>query len=453
MSFHNPIYESMTLLASYAPITRRIKLGVAVYLLALRSPAVAAKTAATLDVLSGGRLVFGVGVGGENPKEFELCGIPHQERGARVNEAIDVVRTLWRDTPATFHGRFTRFESVSIDPKPVQQPPADLDRRPLRRRAGPRGPAGRRLGVLRRAGRSLRAEPRQDPRRGGGRRPLARRASPPPTSSSSRSGATSRRRSGRGCACSASGTRRTSGRSRSATASSARPSSARSSSRLPRRRLQLLPHERDRRPAGRARAARDDRRRDHSALPRPVGRGAAAARVPGRGHRGPQSQSRCDRGRSAHGGAARPGLRGGAVGVGAVRPQDRARLQHGLAPGRGRRLTLSVDVAPGGLGSQWIRGLKPGDVVPFKGPTGGFVMDRADARRPVFVAEEIGVVPIRSMLFDLYDYRLRPAERSHPVGAQSRLAALRGGLPHPHPRQQGLLLSAGDAAAAARLAR
>jgi probable F420-dependent oxidoreductase len=123
MSFHNPIHESITLLASYAPITKRIKLGVGVYLLALRSPAVAAKQAATLDVLSGGRLVFGVGVGGENPKEFELCGIPHKERGARVNEAIDAVRALWRDTPASFHGRFTRFDAVSIDPKPIQQPP------------------------------------------------------------------------------------------------------------------------------------------------------------------------------------------------------------------------------------------------------------------------------------------------------------------------------------------
>jgi len=123
MSFHNPIHESITLLATYAPITKRIKLGVGVYLLALRSPAVAAKQAATLDVLSGGRLIFGVGVGGENPKEFELCGIPHKERGARVNEAIDAVRTLWRDTPASFHGRFTRFDGVSIDPKPVQQPP------------------------------------------------------------------------------------------------------------------------------------------------------------------------------------------------------------------------------------------------------------------------------------------------------------------------------------------
>jgi NAD(P)H-flavin reductase len=71
-------------------------------------------------------------------------------------------------------------------------------------------------------------------------------------------------------------------------------------------------------------------------------------------------------------------------------------------PGAGDRLTLSVDVAPGGLGSQWIRGLKPGDQMRFKGPTGGFVADRADLRRPVFVAEEIGVVPIRSILLDLY---------------------------------------------------
>jgi probable F420-dependent oxidoreductase len=122
VSFHNPIHESLTLLASYASITTRIRLGTAVYLLALRSAAVAAKATATLDVLSGGRLIFGVGAGGENPKEFELCGVPHRERGARVTEAIDVVRTLWRDTPASFKGRFNAFEAVSIDPKPVQRP-------------------------------------------------------------------------------------------------------------------------------------------------------------------------------------------------------------------------------------------------------------------------------------------------------------------------------------------
>jgi probable F420-dependent oxidoreductase len=122
VSFHNPIFESLTLLASYVGITSRIKLGTAVYLLALRSPAVAAKMTSTLDVLSSGRLIFGVGVGGENPREFELCGVPHRERGARVTEAIDVVRALWRDTPASFRGRFSRFEQVSIDPKPVQRP-------------------------------------------------------------------------------------------------------------------------------------------------------------------------------------------------------------------------------------------------------------------------------------------------------------------------------------------
>ncbi|HET7876353.1 MAG TPA: LLM class flavin-dependent oxidoreductase [Methylomirabilota bacterium] len=122
ISFHNPLYESLTLLATYAPITRRIRLGTAVYLLALRHPTVAAKITSTLDVLSGGRLIFGVGVGGENPKEFEATGVPHNERGARVTEAIDVVRTLWRDRPASFKGRFTQFEGVSIEPGPVQRP-------------------------------------------------------------------------------------------------------------------------------------------------------------------------------------------------------------------------------------------------------------------------------------------------------------------------------------------
>jgi len=122
VSFHHPLYESLTLLASYIGITSRVKLGVGVYLLALRHPTVAAKITSSLDALSGGRLIFGVGVGGENRKEFEACGIPHTERGARVTEGIDVVRTLWRDSPASFKGRFTQFEGVSIDPKPVQRP-------------------------------------------------------------------------------------------------------------------------------------------------------------------------------------------------------------------------------------------------------------------------------------------------------------------------------------------
>ena len=66
-------------------------------------------------------------------------------------------------------------------------------------------------------------------------------------------------------------------------------------------------------------------------------------------------------------------------------------------------LTLSADVAPAGTGSAWIRGLAPGADVRFKGPLGGFVFDRADPRRPLFVAEEIGIVPIRSILLDLHE--------------------------------------------------
>src|SRR5262249_55205573 len=72
-------------------------------------------------------------------------------------------------------------------------------------------------------------------------------------------------------------------------------------------------------------------------------------------------------------------------------------------PARKRSITLSVDVAPGGIGSQWLRALKIGDPVPFKGPTGGFVFHRADPRRAVFVAEEIGVVAVRAILAHLYE--------------------------------------------------
>jgi NAD(P)H-flavin reductase len=73
------------------------------------------------------------------------------------------------------------------------------------------------------------------------------------------------------------------------------------------------------------------------------------------------------------------------------------------SPTRRRVITLSADVAPGGLGSQWIRGLRAGDEVRFKGPTGGFVFDRADPRTTLFAAEEIGIVPIRSILLGLYE--------------------------------------------------
>ncbi len=120
IQFHDPRLESLTVLSHLAALTHRVRLGTAVYLLALRHPTVAAKTVATLDVLSGGRVVFGVGVGGEFPKEFEAVGVPPGERGRRVDEAIDVCRLLWTRSPASFEGRFVRFADVALEPKPVQ---------------------------------------------------------------------------------------------------------------------------------------------------------------------------------------------------------------------------------------------------------------------------------------------------------------------------------------------
>jgi NAD(P)H-flavin reductase len=71
-------------------------------------------------------------------------------------------------------------------------------------------------------------------------------------------------------------------------------------------------------------------------------------------------------------------------------------------------LTLCADVAPDGLGSRWFRGLAPGSEVEFKGPLGGFVWSPGETRRPVFVAEEVGIVPIRAILADLDEQGIAP---------------------------------------------
>jgi probable F420-dependent oxidoreductase len=120
LAFHNPTLDSLAALSYVAALTCRVRIGPCVYLLALRHPSVVAKLVASLDVLSGGRLVFGVGVGGEFPKEFEAAGVPLRERGARVDEGIAVCRALWGPSPASFDGRFTRFTDVGLEPKPVQ---------------------------------------------------------------------------------------------------------------------------------------------------------------------------------------------------------------------------------------------------------------------------------------------------------------------------------------------
>jgi probable F420-dependent oxidoreductase len=122
IAFHVPIPDSLSVLAFLAAATERVRLGTAVYLLPLRHPVHAAKATATIDRLSNGRLVFGVGVGGEYPPEFEASGVATGERGARTDEAIPLVRRLWREERVAHAGRFFRFGPVALAPKPVQDP-------------------------------------------------------------------------------------------------------------------------------------------------------------------------------------------------------------------------------------------------------------------------------------------------------------------------------------------
>lgn len=120
VAFTLPILDPLLQLAQAAVASRRLLLGTSVYLLPLRHPANAAKLAASLDHLTEGRFIFGVGLGGEFPKEYEVCGVPLAERGARMSEAIAVLRTLWRGEPATHHGRFFDFADVAMQPPPRQ---------------------------------------------------------------------------------------------------------------------------------------------------------------------------------------------------------------------------------------------------------------------------------------------------------------------------------------------
>jgi probable F420-dependent oxidoreductase len=101
--------------------TERIGLGTSVLVLPYHHPIRLAKTAATLDVLSGGRLILGVGVGAV-PLESEAMGSPYAERGAITDEAIAVMKELWTKEDPSFAGKYSRFSGMPFSPKPLQQP-------------------------------------------------------------------------------------------------------------------------------------------------------------------------------------------------------------------------------------------------------------------------------------------------------------------------------------------
>lgn len=115
------ITDPVVTLAFLAAHTTRVRLGTGIIILPQRNPLVLAKELATLDVLSSGRLLVGIGVGYLEP-EFRALGAPFHERGRVTDEYLAAMRAIWGDGPPAYRGRFVSFEGVDAHPKPVQRP-------------------------------------------------------------------------------------------------------------------------------------------------------------------------------------------------------------------------------------------------------------------------------------------------------------------------------------------
>jgi probable F420-dependent oxidoreductase len=114
-----PMLDPAVALTWVAAHTEQLRLGTGIIILPQRNPAVLAKEIASLDVLSGGRVILGVGAGYLEP-EFAALGIPFERRGARTDEYIDAMRALWRMEKPAYGGEFVSFSGIDAQPRPVQ---------------------------------------------------------------------------------------------------------------------------------------------------------------------------------------------------------------------------------------------------------------------------------------------------------------------------------------------
>ena len=112
--------EPLTTLSVIAGMTERVRLGTGILLAALRRPVVLAKSAATLDVLSGGRVDLGVGVGWQR-EEYEAAGLDFDARGRLLDDTLAVCRELWTESVVAHHSRFLDFDDIHMMPKPLQE--------------------------------------------------------------------------------------------------------------------------------------------------------------------------------------------------------------------------------------------------------------------------------------------------------------------------------------------
>jgi probable F420-dependent oxidoreductase len=115
--------EPVTLLSYVAAITSKLRLGTSVILLPLRNPIQLAKAYSTLDVMSDGRAIIGVGLGGGHLGSHEdVFGYTREGRVTRFTEAVQIMKILWTEPKASFQGRYWNFKDISMEPKPVQKP-------------------------------------------------------------------------------------------------------------------------------------------------------------------------------------------------------------------------------------------------------------------------------------------------------------------------------------------
>lgn len=117
----SPFLEPLTCLSFLAACTERVSLGMSVAVLPYRHPLYTARVATSIDTLSKGRLILGVGIGWM-VEEFEALGVPFKDRAGMSNEQLEIFNLLWKEERPRFQGRYYRFNEVAVSPKPVQKP-------------------------------------------------------------------------------------------------------------------------------------------------------------------------------------------------------------------------------------------------------------------------------------------------------------------------------------------
>lgn len=118
--YHRPVWDAVTMCTALACATERIVIGPAAAIAPLRHPTLLAKELAGVDLISGGRLVAALGVGGDNPREFEAAGVPLERRGRRTTETIEILKRYFTGERFSYRGELFRLEDVRLDPPPAR---------------------------------------------------------------------------------------------------------------------------------------------------------------------------------------------------------------------------------------------------------------------------------------------------------------------------------------------